>query len=94
LAIDAVAIKSRSSVLYNADWGSPLSQLRRRTESKRTWETNADVCCVSYKRARGQELFHIQRQIWLIEGEMVRQDVKDQAAKKTERKEGKECDGI
>jgi hypothetical protein len=37
----------RLFVFSKANLGISLSQLERRSGPKRTWETNADVCCVS-----------------------------------------------
>jgi hypothetical protein len=39
--------KDRLFVFSKANLGISLSQLERRSGPKRTWETNADVCCVS-----------------------------------------------
>ena len=53
-ALDALKTKKRASVPRRMDLEKPSL---RRGELKRTWETNADVCCVSYFSGEGRAIY-------------------------------------
>jgi hypothetical protein len=94
-AIDAIGLKSRSSVFSTATLGRPSSQLRRKTDPKRTWETKADVCCGSYQRTGARGIAHVQRQIWSIGVEIVVGQIQMERPSSKERRSGsdeEECD--